>query len=99
MSGTVYTVKSGDTLGAIADHYGTTVAAIMKANPSLKNPNAIAVGQKIKIPGQQGGGASGGTSTPKPKEPKVQGDLIFPLWIKPTASWKTGPRDFGSPRS
>jgi LysM repeat protein len=62
MSGTgTYTVKSGDTLGRIADRNGTTVSEIMKANPGIKNPNAISVGQQIKMPGQ-GGGGSGGSS-------------------------------------
>lgn len=46
--GTVYTVKSGDTLSAIAVKYGTTVANLVKIN-GIKNPNFISVGQKIVI--------------------------------------------------
>lgn len=46
---TVYTVKKGDTLSAIAAKYGTTYQAIAAYN-GIKNPNAIRVGQKIKIP-------------------------------------------------
>lgn len=46
---TVYTVKKGDTLSQIAAKYGTTYQAIA-ANNGIKNPNAIRVGQKIKIP-------------------------------------------------
>lgn len=45
-----YTVKKGDTLSAIAKKYNTTVENIMKANPSIKNPNKIYVGQVIQIP-------------------------------------------------
>lgn len=45
---TVYTVKKGDTLTAIANKYGTTVAKLKKAN-NIKNANIITVGQKIKI--------------------------------------------------
>lgn len=45
-----YTVKKGDTLSAIAKKYNTTVEAIMQANPSIKNPNKIYVGQVIQIP-------------------------------------------------
>lgn len=45
---TIYTVKSGDTLSAIADKYGTTVSALVKKN-GISNPNLIYVGQKIKI--------------------------------------------------
>ena len=50
--GTTYTVKKGDTLSAIAKRYGTTVDAILKANPNIKNPNLIKVGQVIVIPGK-----------------------------------------------
>lgn len=46
---TVYTVKKGDTLPQIAAKYGTTYQAIAAYN-GIKNPNAIRVGQKIKIP-------------------------------------------------
>ena len=45
-----YTVKAGDTLSAIAKANGTTVEALLKANPQIKDPNLIKVGQIIKIP-------------------------------------------------
>ncbi len=44
-----YTVKSGDTLGAIASRYKVTVSAIMTAN-KLTNANSIKVGQVLTIP-------------------------------------------------
>ena len=44
-----HTVKSGDTLYAIAIKYGTTVAAIATAN-NITNPNNISVGQALNIP-------------------------------------------------
>lgn len=45
-----YTVKSGDTLSAIATKYDTTVAAIQKLNPTLiKNVNLILTGWKIRV--------------------------------------------------
>lgn len=44
-----YTIKRGDTLSAIAVHYGTTVAAIAAAN-NIANPNAIQIGQVLTIP-------------------------------------------------
>ena len=107
-----YTVKSGDTLGAIASRNGTTVGQIMEANPQIKNPNAISVGQQIRIPGKGGGaGASQPSAQPPPAQTKPAeqpaeptatqpaGSLIFPLWNKPSASWKDGPRYFGCPRS
>jgi LysM repeat protein len=51
-TGTEYVVKKGDTLSAIAKRYGTTVDALLKANPNIKNPNLIKVGQVINIPGK-----------------------------------------------
>ena len=45
----IHVVKSGETLGKIAQLYGVTVAAIVRAN-NLSNPNLIQVGQKLVIP-------------------------------------------------
>ena len=45
-----YTVKSGDTLSAIAEDYGTTADAIAKLN-NIKNPDLISVGQVLNIRG------------------------------------------------
>ena len=46
-----YTIKRGDTLGAIAKKYGCTVAELVAANSDLiKNPNRIYAGWKLKIP-------------------------------------------------
>jgi GH25 family lysozyme M1 (1,4-beta-N-acetylmuramidase) len=44
-----YTIKTGDTLTAIAIKYGTTVAAIASAN-NIANINNIRVGQVLVIP-------------------------------------------------
>lgn len=52
-AGLDYTVKKGDTLSAIAKKYGTTVEAILKANPQIKNANLIKVGEVIRIPGKE----------------------------------------------
>jgi peptidoglycan endopeptidase LytF len=46
---TAYTIKSGDTLWALARKYRTTVDAIMKANPGIV-PTALRIGQVICIP-------------------------------------------------
>lgn len=45
---TTYTVKKGDTLGAIARRYRVTTAQIMKWN-KLKNANKLRIGQKLRI--------------------------------------------------
>lgn len=47
-SGAIYTVKSGDTLSAIAKKYNTTVNAIAKKN-GIFNPNLIYTGQRLTI--------------------------------------------------
>ena len=44
-----YTVKKGDTLGAIALKYHTTVANLMALNPQIKNANLIYVGDVIRL--------------------------------------------------
>jgi LysM repeat protein len=45
----LYIVEPGDTLSALAEEFGTTVAEIMAAN-GLTDPNAIQVGQALIIP-------------------------------------------------
>ncbi|GAB4457739.1 MAG: hypothetical protein Kow0070_10340 [Anaerolineales bacterium] len=47
--GVSVTVVKGDTLRKIADRCGTTVDALLKLNPDIKNPNLIYVGQVIKV--------------------------------------------------
>lgn len=44
-----YTVKPGDTLGAIATQFNTTVAAILAANPSVE-AGSLQIGTVLKIP-------------------------------------------------
>ena len=43
-----YTVKTGDTLGAIAQKTGVSVDRIQELNPEL-DPQALLSGQKIKL--------------------------------------------------
>ncbi|MDY7229776.1 LysM peptidoglycan-binding domain-containing protein [Hyalangium rubrum] len=57
-TGTVYTVRAGDTLSGIAQRFGTTVDALSRAN-SITNPDRIYVGQQLSIP-------SGTPTTPTP---------------------------------
>jgi len=45
-----YTVKPGDTLARIATKYGVTQNQIMAANPKIKDPDKIVIGQVIVIP-------------------------------------------------
>jgi LysM repeat protein len=54
-----YSVQSGDSLSAIAARNGTTVEALMAANPGITNANSIQVGQNINIAGGGSGGVTG----------------------------------------
>jgi LysM repeat protein len=45
----LYVVQPGDTLGSLAEDFGTTVEEIMAAN-GLTDPNAIEIGQTLLIP-------------------------------------------------
>lgn len=46
-----YLIQKGDNLTKIARANGTTIDAIMAANPQIKNRNLIYAGQTLKIPG------------------------------------------------
>lgn len=50
-SGTVYTVRKGDTLGAIARKYRVTTSQLMRWN-GIKNAHKLRLGQKIRIEGR-----------------------------------------------
>ena len=45
-----YKIRSGDTLSQIAKAKGTTVRAIMAANPNIKDANKIRAGASLTIP-------------------------------------------------
>ena len=49
LGGSSYKIKSGDTLSAIARRNNTTVAALMKMNPKIKDKDKIRAGQFIKV--------------------------------------------------
>ena len=49
--GTVYIVKKGDTLGAIARRYRVTTAQLMRWN-GIKNAHKLSLGQRIRIEGR-----------------------------------------------
>ncbi len=50
-SGVTYSVQPGDNLSRIAQRFGTTVAALLAANPGISNPRLIFAGQQLVIPG------------------------------------------------
>jgi peptidoglycan endopeptidase LytF len=48
-SGTIYTIKAGDTYFSLAQRFQVSVQAIREANPGV-NPNTLRIGQRICIP-------------------------------------------------
>lgn len=52
-SGPVYIVQAGDTLSTIAARFNVSVADLMSAN-NISNPNLLATGQQLVIPGLEG---------------------------------------------
>lgn len=50
-SGTYYTVKRGDTLGAIARRYRVTTAQLMRWN-GIRNAHKLRIGQRLRIEGR-----------------------------------------------
>jgi murein DD-endopeptidase MepM/ murein hydrolase activator NlpD len=63
-----YRIQSGDTLSGIAKRYGTSVSALMKANPQIKNADLIYTGKSLKVPG-----ATDGFDQPKGAKPSGGG--------------------------
>lgn len=47
---TIHTVRKGDTLWAVAKHYGVELTALIRANPQIKNPNLIYPGEAVRVP-------------------------------------------------
>jgi LysM repeat protein len=100
-----YTVVRGDTLGAIARRFGTTVQALASLN-GIANPNLIFPGQVLRIPG--GGGTTPATPVPgvTPAPPPAGGfelggqvfSFSFPdqmrgagmNWAKSQINWNQG---------
>lgn len=68
---TTYTVRSGDTLGALARRYNTTAAELARLN-GIANPDLIRPGQQLRLP-QQRAQAPATAPMPRPRpEPTAQ---------------------------
>ena len=63
---TTYTVVANDTLSGIAQKFGVTTKALLKANPQIKNANSIKVGDVLNIPVPAGAAASGAVTGASP---------------------------------
>jgi len=67
----IYTIQAGDTLSTVAAKYKIPLAKLIAANPSIKNPDVVAIGDEIIIPSlgsndvlDAGGSASASPSAP-----------------------------------
>jgi LysM repeat protein len=58
-----YIVQPGDNLSEIASRLGTTVSALLKDNPQIRNPRLLHAGDRLNIPTSN---ASSGTSAGQP---------------------------------
>ena len=61
-----YIVKTGDTLAKIATRNGMTLAQLLQANPQVKDPNRIKVGDAINLPDSASGVPAGSTENTQP---------------------------------
>jgi murein DD-endopeptidase MepM/ murein hydrolase activator NlpD len=61
-----YNVKPGDTLSKIATRNGLTLAQLLQANPQIKDPNRINVGDAINLPDGTSGVPAGSTENTQP---------------------------------
>jgi Tfp pilus assembly protein FimV len=48
-TGRTYTIRSGDTLAAVAERHDISLDALVAANPDV-DPRALVVGQEIRLP-------------------------------------------------
>lgn len=44
-----HTVERGDTLWELARRYGVELSQVVRLNPSIRNPNLIYIGQKVRL--------------------------------------------------
>ena len=75
----LYRVTPGDTLAKIAARFGTSIGAILQANPSIRNPNVIYSGQTLAIPA----GFAGAYAAPAPYNPPPAYHAPQPMYRPP----------------
>jgi nucleoid-associated protein YgaU len=95
-----YTVKSGDTLESIAEHYygnGRDWQKIAKANPGI-DPSALRLGQKLKVP-DVAAAAPAPVIPPKPPALAPIGPQGTPIIPRPSVDTKPATGTFVPPPS
>lgn len=86
-----HVVASGDTLWSIAVRYGTTVGAIVREN-NLANPDTLALGQRLRIPGVQARrpAVSPSTAAPSSAAPARPAGRVIAAGAMPSRGAKWG---------
>lgn len=79
--------RPGDTLARIGKRFGITTVEMIKANPTLKNPDKIAVGQIINVP-SVARHPPGGASPPSGASPADQASRAANAAADPTSNPK-----------
>lgn len=77
--GASVTVAAGDTLSRIAARCGTTISALLQANPQIGDPSTIRVGQTVRMPGSAFVDPRGQAGPPflPPSQPRFSGPPPF----------------------
>ena len=96
----MYQIGKGDTLSQIAAKSGTSVAAIMAANPQITNPDRISVGQKINLTGLPAASTyAGGVGTVADTQAKIKAGVYTPDVISAQAAQRAAASPFGMPNT
>lgn len=100
-----YNVKPGDTLSKIATRNGMTLAQLLQANPQIKDPNRINVGDPINLPDSESGVPAGSTENTQPLPSSMKpvaaaagalGEAIADTLGALSAKYETGGRGCGT---
>ena len=102
-----YTVKAGDTLSKIAARNGLKLAQLLQANPQIKNPNRINVGDVINLPNTASSVPAGSTENTQPlpknltaetttEAPGALGEALADKLGNLSAKYETGGRGPGT---
>lgn len=76
-NGTIYVIKPGDNLYAIAARYNVTLDEILRANPQLTNPAQLTVGTNICIPAPTPGPARFGCTILRSATPSAAQGVVL----------------------
>jgi LysM repeat protein len=76
----IYTIRSGDTLSAVADRFGITLEDLLAANPGI-DPTTLNDGDTINLPEDGAGAPAAPTATPDEDAPT---ETVEPVEEEPT---------------